>query len=186
MTNYKGKKKNFWDNFRFEFVLYINEQVQREDGRNRPIICQRLFDVRDFNEDALNSLELKELMDALTSVQAPTMGLIPSFLKKLSKKHSWSTYNPYRVVENKEEVINIFENEDIFTFEIKVDKKVIAKSQFSGNWFQTDVRYNVNIREIIPEIISEVEEFFSRDEYSSIYEGYDLKNVISDNKFDIK
>ncbi len=180
MSNYKGKKKNFWDNFRFEFVLYINEQVQREDGRNRPIICQRLFDVRGYNEDALNSMELKELMEELTSVTNPTMGIIPKFLKAKCKQQSWVTYNPWRIAEDK---VNLFDNEDIFTFEIKVDKKVVAKSQFSGNWFQTDVRYNVNIREIIPQIIGEIEEYFSRDEYTTTYEGYDLTNVMADHDF---
>lgn len=183
MSNYKGKKKNFWDNFRFEFVLYINEQVVREDGRNRPIICQRLFDVRDYNEDVLTSMELKELMDELTSVQGTSMGIIPKFLKKDCKRHSWTTYRPYKVMDNNADVSGIFDDEDIFTFEIKLDKKVIAKSQFSGNWFQTDVRYNVNIREIIPQIIAEIEEYFSRDEYSSTYEGYDLTNVMADHNF---
>jgi len=182
MSNYKVKKKNFWDNFRFEFVLYINEQVKREDGRNRPIICQRLFDVKGFNEDSLNSIELKELMDELTSITSPGMGVIPKFLKATSKKHCWATYKPWSVVDNND-ITNIFEDEDIFTFEIKVDKRVVAKSQFSGNWFQRDVRYNVNIRDIIPAVISEIEEYLSRDEYTSTYEGYDLKNVMADHDF---
>lgn len=183
MSNYKGKKKNFWDNFRFEFVLYINEHKVREEGMKIPIICQRLFDVRDFNEDSLKSLELKELMDSLTGVQSLSMGLIPSYLKKESRKHGWATYKPYKVPDTREPGTNVFDNEDIFTFEIKVDKRVVAKSQFSGNWFQTDVRYNVNIREIIPEIISEIEEYLSRDEYSTTYEGYDLTKVMEEHNF---
>lgn len=183
MTDYKGKKKNFWDNFRFEFVLYINEQVQRENGRNRPIICQRLFDVKDFNEDSLKSIELKELMDELTSVTNPSIGVIPKFLKATSKKHCWANYKPWSVIDNN--ITPIFEEEDIFTFELKVDKKVVAKSQFSGNWFQTDVRYNVNIKDIIPEVISEIQEYLSRDEYTTTYEGYDLINVMADHDFGV-
>ena len=65
--------------------------------------------------------------------------------------------------------------EDIFTFEIKVDKKVVAKSSFSGNWFQKDVRYEVNIREIIPNIIGEISEYFSRENYTTLYGEYDIK-----------
>ena len=34
---------------RFEFILYINNHI----------ICQRFFNIRDFNEDSLNSFELK-------------------------------------------------------------------------------------------------------------------------------
>ena len=179
MKNYKGKrrdfKKNFWEDFRFEFVLYINNGRRKEDGNN--IICQRLFDVKGYNEEALKSLEIKELMETIGGVengQVGSMGIIPNHFKKLCKKASWDTYNPYRI-NTGDENRNIFEHEDVFTFEIKVDKKVVATTEFSGNWFQTDVRYQVNIREIIPEIIEEIQDFFSRNEYTTTYEGYDLK-----------
>ena len=165
-------KKNPWERFRFEFTLYINEQAKREENAPKPIICQRFFDVKNYNKDVIQSLEIKELIDSLTGVHTPTMGLIPNFLKKKSKRYCWGGYNPYRVVELGDEVKDIFENEDIFTFEIKVDKKVVAKSSFSGNWFQKDVRYEVNIREIIPTIIKEIEYYFSRDEYVMIEDEY--------------
>lgn len=167
-------KKNFWDNFRFEFILY--KKNGKEANGDNHIICQRLFDVKKYNEDVLNSLELKELMDSITGTNngvIGTMGIIPNYFKKLSKEVSWNTYNPYRI-NTGDENKNIFEDEDLFTFEIRVDKEVVAASTFSGNWFQTDVRYAVNIREIIPDIISEIEEYFSRNSYTTTYEGYDL------------
>jgi hypothetical protein len=170
MKNTKQKKKNFWDNFRFEFILYINEHKTREN-KLRPIICQRLFDVRRYNKNVLNSIELKELMDDLTSVSE--MGLIPKFLKEKSEKYLWRNYNPYRYYDR--EPKDNFENEDIFTFEIRVDKRIVAKSMFSGNWFPTEVRYSVNIKEIIPEIIDQIQECFSLDEYETTYGNYDLK-----------
>jgi len=173
MKNFKNSKK-FWENFRFEFVLYINNGRRKEDGNN--IICQRLFDVKGFNKESLGSYELKELMDTIAGTYtSPTcgMGLIPNHFKKLSKKVCWDTYNPYRIKMD-DEINDVFEHEDVFTFEIKVDKRVVATTQFSGNWFQTDVRYAVNIREIIPEIIEEIQEFLSRDEYTTTYGGYDL------------
>jgi len=169
MRNAKQRKKNFWDNFRFEFILCINEHKAREN-KLRPIICQRLFDVRRYNKDVINSFDLKELMDELTSVSE--MGLIPNFLKEKSEKYLWRNYNPYRYY-NREPKDN-FENEDIFTFEIRVDKKIVAKSMFSGNWFPTDVRYSVNIKEIIPEIILKIQNCFSLDEYEMTYLDYDL------------
>ena len=63
---------------------------------------------------------------------------------------------------------NIFKNEDIFTFEIKVDKNIVGKSVFSGNYFPTMVRYQVNIKPIISEIIEEISESFSRKEYELV------------------
>ena len=157
-----NKKTNFWDNFRFEFNLYINDNI----------ICQRMFNVKHYNKDVLNSLELNEMMKELTGTSIDglgRMGIIPTHFKTLCQAVSWRQYNPYRIKEVRDDV-NIFNNEDLFTFEIKVDKKVIAKSQFSGNWFQTDVRYAVNIRDIIPQIISEIEHYMSMNEYTLPYD----------------
>lgn len=158
-----NKKKNFWDDFRFEFNLYINDNI----------ICQRYFNVKNYNKKVLNSLELNELMRDLTGINNDglgNLGIIPNYFKELCRNVSWKHYNPYRIKEYNNQDKGIFDKEDLFTFEIKVDKRVVAKSQFSGNWFQTDVRYAVNIREIIPEIISEIEEYMSRSEYTLPYE----------------
>jgi len=166
-------KKNPWEKCRFEFVLYINEQNKRDDNSRRPIVCQRYFDVKDYNKDVLNSMEIKDLADSLTGIHTETMGLIPNYLKKISKRNCWSEYNPYRVVELEDNNKDMFKNEDVFTLEIKVDKRVVLKSSFSGNWLHTsyiqnenDMRYEVNIKKIIPDIIKEIEYYFSRDEYT--------------------
>tara|TARA_R110001592_G_scaffold302889_1_gene574939 strand:- start:576 stop:1115 length:540 start_codon:yes stop_codon:yes gene_type:complete len=171
--------KNPWDNFRFEFALYINEQAKKKENAKKPFICQRMFDVKRFNKESINSVEIKELMDTLTGVHTPTMGMIPNFLKKISKKYAWRGYNPYRVVELEDDNKDIFENEDIFTFEIKLDGNIIGKSSFSGNWFQKDVRYEVDIREIIPSIIGEIGEYLSRDDYTTAYGGYEINKTLA-------
>ena len=69
---------------------------------------------------------------------------------------------------NYSELGYLTKNEDTFTFEIKVDKNIIAKSTFSGNWFPTMVRYQVNIKPIIPNIIEEITEFFTRKDYQLV------------------
>lgn len=154
-------KKNWWEDLRFEFNLYINDNI----------ICQRLFNVKGYNEEVLNSIELKEMMDEITGISlndAGRMGIIPTFFKNSCKNVTWRDYKPYRPKDVNDD-FNIFSNEDFFTFEVKVDKKTVAKSVFSGNHFQTDVRYAVNIREIIPEIISELEDYMSRKKYTLPY-----------------
>jgi hypothetical protein len=178
--------KNPWDNYRFEFALYINEEAKKGENAKKPIICQRMFNVRNYNDGVINSAEIKELMDELTGIHTVRMGMIPTFLKKISKKNCWNSYNPYRVVPIGDETSDIFENEDIFTFEIKVDGKVVAKSSFSGNWFQKEVRYEVNIRQIIPSIIAEISDFFSRSEYTTTYGEYDITGPLAPHKFEVK
>lgn len=184
MKNQKNKKKNFWEDFRFEFVLYINNGRREESDH---IICQRLFDVKNYNEDVRSSLELKELMDTIAGVnngRYGDMGIIPKFFKEQSKEVCWKLYKPY-LINKVDSGRNIFENEDLFTFEIKVDKETIAKSMFSGNWFQTDVRYAVNIRKIIPRIIDEIQKTFSKNGYTTTYGEYDLKKVFEEADFKV-
>jgi hypothetical protein len=143
---------------RFEFLLYINNNI----------ICQRYFNIKDFNENNLNEgllygVNVKELMDNLTGMnngQYGTMGIIPNFLKERSKDFTWGNYNPYASTQEST-VRSLFEKIDDFQFEIRIDKKTVAKSMFSGNYFPPKVRYAVDIKEIIPSIIAEIRHYFS-------------------------
>ena len=146
---------------RFEFVLYIN----------RNIICQRYFSIKDYNEKSLNSLELKELMDTLVGMnngQFGSLGLIPAQLKAKAVDYLWKNYNPY-YTKKEDTPKNLFEKEDVFDFEIKVDKVTVAQSTFSGNFFPPQVRYQVDIKEIIPSIISEIKYTLSQKKYTTKY-----------------
>ncbi len=138
---------------RFEFLLYINNHI----------ICQRYFNIKDFDESNKNGgKHIKELMDNLTGMnngQYGAMGIIPNFLKERSKDFTWANYNPYATTQ--ESVAkNLFEKIDDFQFEIRIDKKTVAKSMFSGNYFPPKVRYAVDIKEIIPTIIAEIRHYF--------------------------
>jgi hypothetical protein len=76
------------EELKYQFVLYINENI----------ICQRYFNIYDFNEDSLNSIEIKDLMDAITGInngKYSSQGIIPRHLKQKSIKYLWDTYNPY-------------------------------------------------------------------------------------------
>ncbi len=169
------KKNTSFSNQRFEFLLKINNNI----------ICQRYFSVEKYNNDtltptqmkelnqAIKSIDFKELMDSLAGMNNGTIGycgVIPKFLKDKSVDYLWDRYDPYSEVRKEEDTSekNIFKNEDVFTFEIKVNKNVVGKSTFSGNWFPTMVRYQVNIKPIIPNIIEEITEYFSRKEYEAV------------------
>lgn len=150
---------------RFEFVLYINNHI----------VCQRYIKVRDYNEEVVNSIELKELMDKITGMSIDrigSFGIIPNFFKQKTREYLWDGYNPYADAVEKildEQVKSIFDKVDNFQFEIKVDKKVIAKAEFSGNFFPPKVRYQVNIKEIIPQIVSEMRYFLALKKYTKKY-----------------
>jgi hypothetical protein len=146
---------------RFEFIMYINKNI----------ICSRSFSIKDFNEDSLRSIELRELMDKIVGIHNGFyMGIIPRYLKKVAMEYMWKFYNPHNNYQQKfEEGRNIFEKEDIFDFEIRLDKRTIAQSTFSGNYFPQQVRYQVNIKEVIPNIMSEIKYALSQNNYSTSY-----------------
>jgi len=140
---------------RFEFVLRINNHI----------ICQRYFNIRDFDDDQIIGLyEMKDLMDNICGMnngQFGSLGIIPRFLKEKSVDYLWSNYNPYfsnSETNNKSNSDRI----DNFQFEIRIDKRTVSQSIFSGNAFPPKVRYAVDIKEIIPNIINEIREQLSR------------------------
>jgi hypothetical protein len=69
-------------------------------------------------------------------------------------------------------VENIFDSEDTFKLEIKVNDEPVIAKEFTGNFYQQRVRYSVDIRKIIPNIINRITETFTKEklnvEYSSI------------------
>lgn len=146
---------------RFEFILYINNNI----------ICQRYFNIRDFNEQSTGSWEMKQLMDNICGMnngQYGSMGVIPNFLKRRAKDYLWANYNPFLEEQPVVEAKNLFEKQDNFQFEIRIDRKTVAKSIFSGNYFPTKVRYAVDIKEIIPEIMSEIRTALSQKKYTKV------------------
>ena len=152
--------KKSYDNLPYEFLLSIN---------NKPIVG-RNFHIKGFNPDRLKSIELNDIIDDATSV-------IEEQFKLKSNVYLWRYYNPYltQTMEEVEELKkDIYENEDLFTLQIKVKGRVVAQKIFSGNNYPPKVRYDVDVRSIIPEIISIVQNGLSLKKYSQEYCGYTL------------
>jgi len=143
---------------KFEFVLYINGNI----------ICQRYFTVKDYNKKSLRSMDLMWCIESIAK-------MIKSDLKEKSEDFLWKQFNPYRE-QNLEDIIreDIYENEDMFDFEIRVDDRVVAKTNFSGNIYPQRVRYSVDIRKMIPSIISEIQNTFSEENLTVEYCGIEL------------
>jgi len=143
---------------KFEFILYINENI----------ICQRYFSVKDFNPSLLKSIDAKECVDTC-------VGIIQSDLKQKTYDYMEKNYNPWKDQKPEDVVVeNIFDNEDVFDFEIKTDEKTIVKKRFTGNVYPQRIRYSVDIRKIIPTLIREIQETFSRENFCVEYSGISL------------
>ena len=181
----------------FEFVLRINGHF----------ICQRYFNIHNFNPDVIDSLEMKELLDEIAGmnngdlgeVHWGTLGIIPTYLKERSAEYlGFFEDNPHLSYKNKgDEKRDIWAKEDIYTFEIKIDGEVVGVSQFAGNFFPPKIRYKVNLKhktniwgekeldkngnpislDILPRITKEIKKTFSRKSYTKEYMGYSLDYV---------
>ena len=154
-------KKNY-ENLPYEFLLLIN---------NKPIVG-RNFSIRGYNNESLRSLELKETIDNV-------LYIIQEQFKDRSCDYLYKYYNPY-LTQNAQELrerctdLDIYDNEDFFTFQIKVNGRVVSASVFSGNDYPPKVRYDVDIRKIIPEIIATIQRGLSLKKYTKKYCGYAL------------
>ena len=127
---------------KFEFILRINGNI----------ICQRYFAVKNFNPKTVWSLITIECVEDCVE-------MIQKQLKDKAVDYLWNQYNPYE--KQTEDQINrtpIYDKEDIFDFEIRIDERVVASKRFTGNVYPQRVRYSVDIRELIPKIISRIQD----------------------------
>jgi len=160
---------------RFQFLFYINNHI----------ICQRYININNFNEEIMRNYNLdekqtkvktsqisdrfglKDLADNITGMSNcnfGSFGIIPKFLKKKTLEHLWFNYNPYDPKIEDNTKVNVDKN-DNFQFEIKVDNITILKTEFSANTFPPKVKYAVNIKEIVPSIMSEITHTLSKKKY---------------------
>lgn len=154
----------------FEFVLRINDHI----------ICQRYFNIKNYNNDCRESLEIKEMMDDIMGInQHSQLGLIPEFFKYQCMEN---TMKPYHEQNN-----YLNDKVDIFTLEIlknnvnrirdksgdfdfdDLRKDSIAISMFNGKIFHPNVRYEIDVRSIIPDIIRTISDAMSQKKYTKVY-----------------
>ncbi len=157
------KKK--YQSYPYEFLFLIN---------GNPIVG-RNFPIKDFNEDSLHSYELKETIDAAA-------GVIKRLFKNKTYEYMDKYFNYYTPVNTESSnIANIYENEDFFTIQIKVRGRVVCERIFSGNDYPPNVRYDVDIRKIIPEIIEILQQGLSEKNYTKKYENYSLDSIFINN-----
>ena len=65
------------------------------------------------------------------------VGMIQDQFRSKAEDYLYRYYNPY-VAQTEEDIVakDLFEEEDVFTFEIKVHGNIVAQKQFSGNTFE--------------------------------------------------
>jgi hypothetical protein len=157
MTTEKNTQVKKIEEQRFEFVFYVN----------RNIVCQRYFHIYDYNEDFTKSIELKDMLDNIGGMNNGEQGLIPNYLKNKSMDYLWDNYNPYEL-QSEDSYKAPAKKGDVFKFEFRVDKRTVGEIQFDNEFFTLNPKINVDIREIIPAIISEIRQATNQKNYTLI------------------
>lgn len=158
--------KKSYQSYPYEFLFMIN---------GNPIVG-RNFPIKNYNKECVNSLELKEVIDDIVNV-------IKLHFKNNTYEYLYKYYSYFNENNNEEyEVKDIYENEDFFTFQIKVNNRVIVEKIFSGNDYPPKVRYDVDIRKSIPIIVEIIQDGLSQKNYTKKYGNYELSKIFINNQ----
>ena len=143
------------DTTKVEFLLSLSGNI----------ICQRFFNVKDFNHKAKRSMDI-------THDVANICEEISNDLKEKTLDFLNSNQNYFPVLEpgDNSEV----EEEEYFLLELKLNDAVFIQRIFAAHVFPPKVRYSVDIRPKLRRILNNLSETLSYDDVTTNYMSYEL------------
>jgi hypothetical protein len=144
------------DSTKMELLLTLNENI----------VVQRFFNVRGYNPSAKNSVELYEF--------------IKTFKEQLQYYLKMKTV--VYMLDNEESIIHdpsIMETSytdgpENFNIYVKVGDQVLTHRIFDGKLFPPKVRYTVDVRPFLKEVMRELTDIFSSKNLTYQYLNFDL------------
>lgn len=141
---------------KMEFLLTLNDNI----------VVQRFFNVRNYNPQAKNSIELYDFIKSLKEE-------LQYYLKMKTVVY---------MMDNKESIIHdpkimetSFTDEDeIFNIFVRVGDQTICHRVFDGKKFPPKVRYTVDVRPYLKDVLRDLTDIFSDRELSYQYLEFDL------------
>ncbi len=144
------------DSTKMEFLLTLNDNI----------VVQRFFNVRGYNPKAKNSMELYEFV---------------SHIKDELQYHLKMKTVVY-MMDNRDSITNdpsvmntsYTEGPEVFNIYVKVGDTTICHRIFDGKFFPPKVRYTVDVRPFLKEILRELTDIFSTTKLTYQYLEFDL------------
>ena len=141
---------------KLEFLLTLNDNI----------VVQRFFNVKGFNPRAKNSVDLYEFMKDV----ADTL--------KYDLKMKTTVY----MLENKDSIIHdpavmetsFTDGPEVFNMFIKLGEQTICHRIFDGKMFPPKIRYTVDVRPYLKDLLKGLTDIFSAQKLYFKYLGYDL------------
>jgi len=143
---------------KMEFLLTLNENI----------VVQRYFNVKGFNPDAKSSIEFYEFIKDLKDE-------LEYYLKMKTVVY---------MMDNKEAIIHdpkimetsFTEGPEVFNIFVKVGDQTICHRIFDGKKFPPKVRYTVDVRPYLKDVLKELTDIFSSEELNYEYCEFDLRD----------
>ena len=144
------------DSTKMEFLLTLNDNI----------VVQRFFNVRGYNPKAKNSLELYEFMKALSEE-------LHYYLKMKTVVYMMDNRD---AIEHDASIMNtsFTDGPEVFNIYVKVGEQTICHRGFDGKLYPPKVRYTVDVRPFLKEVLRELTDFFSNNKLSYKYLDFDL------------
>lgn len=144
------------ESIKMEFLLTLNENI----------VVQRFFNVRGYNPNAKNSIEFYEYIKSVKDE-------LEYYLKMKTVSY---------MIDNKEAIIHDAsimetsqtEGPEHFNIYVKVEDKTICHRIFDGKKYPPKVRYTVDVRPYLKEILKELTDIFSTPKLNYEYLEFDL------------
>lgn len=141
---------------KFEFLLLLENNI----------VCQRYFNVKNYNPSSRYSLELYDYIKEISEE-------ISSDLK--IKTSDYLIENQHFFLSN-EFVEGDGENQnESFFIEIKFEDEVFIKRVFPANYYHPKIRYTVDIRPQLRQILSDLSKILSSKKVTTKYMEYNLE-----------
>jgi hypothetical protein len=139
------------DSTKMEFLLTLNDNI----------VVQRFFNVRGYSPKAKNSLELYEYVKGLKED-------LEYYLKM--KTVIYMMDNQDAIIHDPKIMETSFtEGPEVFNLFIKVGEQTLCHRVFDGKKFPPKVRYTVDVRPFIKDVLRELTDIFSNGQLSYKY-----------------
>jgi hypothetical protein len=144
------------DSTKMEFLLTLNDNI----------VVQRFFNVRNYNPKAKNSLELYEFMKSLSEE-------LHYYLKMKTVVYMMDNRD---AIEHDASIMNtsFTDGPEVFNLFVKIGEQTICHRVFDGKRYPPKVRYTVDVRPFLKDVLRELTDIFSNNKLSYKYLEFDL------------
>ena len=144
------------DSTKMEFLLTLNDNI----------VVQRFFNVKGYNPKAKNSLELYD------------------FIKRLKDEleYNLKMKTVIYMMDNRDAIVSdpsimdtsFTEGSEQFNLYVRIGEQTICHRQFDGKLFPPKVRYTVDVRPFLKDVLRDLTDIFSNNKLTYEYLEFDL------------